>query len=170
MTLPAFATVDQFADRLPGGLALGDLSRALAALEDASALIRVEAGKDWAGGDDGDELDFGDLAQRHQDAITTVCISVARRAFTNPAGVNSQTAGPFSSDFADASSDVYLKASERAVVKRAAGLTGLISIATTREDPIGSSDLGTLGNDGVIYAPTTTGQDIPFLNDGELLP
>jgi hypothetical protein len=47
MATPTLASLQQLEARFPGGLQDDDTNRALAALEDASAWIRVEAGEDW---------------------------------------------------------------------------------------------------------------------------
>lgn len=163
--LPAFATIDEFIDRLPGGLDNDDLLRAQAAIDDASTVIRSFAGKTWCN-DAGTAVDFGDLAQYHQDEIVRITISAARRAFTNPEGATEMTLGDTSIGLSDSSSDVYLTAAEKAAVRRAAGITaGITTIATTREDPVGISDLGTVASDGTVYVDVVGGESYPWIDD-----
>lgn len=45
--MESLATIDEFNDRIPGGIGQEDTARAQAMLADASALIRDEAGKTW---------------------------------------------------------------------------------------------------------------------------
>lgn len=154
--LPAFADTDDLADRLPGGIADVDATRAQAALDDASAIIRSVAGKNWV--DDNDELE--DVP----DIIVTITCRAALRAFANPVGVTQETAGPFSASYANASSDVYLTVGERRDIKAAAGKDGLGVRSTTR----GAIETGCLAYppEGVadVYVDVEpAGQPLPFL-------
>jgi hypothetical protein len=119
--LPAFATIDDLDARHPGGITDVDAPRAQAAIDDASALIRAEAGKTW--------VTDGALDADIPDIITTICCRAALRSVVNPSGVQQETAGPFNVSYANSSSDVYLTTKERAMVKRAAG-GGVFSIDT----------------------------------------
>lgn len=130
MTLPAFATLEQFAARLPAGIdEETDGARAQAALDDASALIRAEAGVTWTTTDDDDETI---VDPDTPDIVLTVCIAVARRAFNNPDGIRSESTGSYSASFTDASADVYLTKAEKTHIRRAAGRTGVWAMPTTR--------------------------------------
>lgn len=124
--LPAFATIDDLAARLPSDIAGPDDARAQAALDDASALVRSYAGKSWVT-DDVLDSDVPDI-------IVTVTVRCALRSFTNPSGVSQESAGPFSASYANSSSDVYLTAAEKAQVRKAAGRTGIAPLPTTRGD------------------------------------
>lgn len=163
MTLPAFATLPQFAARIPGGVPGEDEKRAQAALDDASALIRSEAGKNWTTTDDELDADIPDV-------ITTVCIAAARRAFINPEGVRREAVGDTSQEYDTANGDVYLKAAEKVLVRRSAGKRTVGTIATTREDPVAITDLGILDPvTGTVYAEVTPpGEPIPWLDAGQL--
>jgi hypothetical protein len=112
--LPAFAIVTDLAARVPGGIAPADVERAQAALDGAAALIRAEAGRDWAD-------DFADLPLRYQDVIEKICVAAALRSFLNPVGATQSTVGDVSLSYANASADVYLTAAERAVIARIVG-------------------------------------------------
>lgn len=165
MTLPAFADTEALGARLDGGLADGDVPRAQGALDDASSAIRGWAGRSWCN-EAGTEIDFGDVPAYLQDEIARICLAVAKRSFTNPDGVTEAGAGPFRTAFADSSADVYLKASEKAVISQAAGKTGVTTISTTREETAGASDLGIIDDrTGTIYAPVDDGEPIPWLDD-----
>ncbi len=128
MVLPAFASTDDLSARLPGGLSDDDLTRAEAALSDASALIRAEAGKTWVD----DLLALSGVP----DVVVSITIAAARRALTNPDGVTSESVQDYSRAFAatSASADIYLTRGEKSLVRRAAGGTGLWTLSTTRSD------------------------------------
>lgn len=150
--LPAFATIDDLDARNPAGIA-GDETRAQAALDDASALIRSAAGKTWV--DDDNEL------ANVPDIVVTICCRAALRSFTNPAGVTQQTAGPFSASYANGSTDVYLTKGERSEVRAAAGKGGLWTQSTTRGDIADCGDLVTY--DDTCYIEVVDSELLPFL-------
>jgi hypothetical protein len=139
--LPPFASLDDLEQRLGPA---ADAARAVAALEDASALIRAEAGQTW--------VTEGVLDEDTPAILAVVCLAVARRVIENPNGVASETLGDASVSYENASGDVYLTAGEKRLVRRAAGVSGAM----------GSIDLeiGTPGWSGeVIYV---AGQDEPM--------
>ena len=152
MTLPALAAFDDLAARLPGGIDEdNDGARARAALADASALIRSIAGKTWTTTNDDDETV---LADDIPDIVVSVCIAAARRAFTNPDGIRSESTGSYSAAYADSSGDVYLTKAEQAHIRRAAGRTGVWAMPTTR----------TTADADDIYLPVDPpGEPMPFL-------
>lgn len=124
--LPALASLEDLEDR---GIDISDIGtavRAQAALNDASALIRVEAGADWVG--TGNTLDFGDMDQRLADALVSVCCAVVQRVLNNPQGATSMSLGDASVTLTDASTDVYLTRNERRIIRRAAGLGAVGSV------------------------------------------
>jgi hypothetical protein len=123
--LPPLASIDQFRVRLPSGM-VDDWDRAAAALEDASALVRVEAGKTWV-----NELG---VLEGVPDVAVTVTIAAARRAFVNPDHLTAESIADYSATFAPGSSDIYLTKAERNAVRRVAGRAGLWTLATTRAD------------------------------------
>lgn len=93
---------------------VADEARARAALDDASALIRSEAGaEDWLDGDGNLEV--------VPSIVVTVCCKVAQRVLTNPDGVTNETIGSFSHSLTSSSSDAYLTKAERRLVRKAAG-------------------------------------------------
>lgn len=143
MTLPAFADLEAFGARIPGGIPSGDEARAQAALDDASVRIRAEAGKTWTSTTgEGEEaetvVDFGADAEARPwvpDAIASLTMQVAQRSFSNPDGLSQESTGEWSGSSPDASSDTYLKKSERELVGKAVGRSGLWVQPTTRGKP-----------------------------------
>lgn len=119
------ATIEEFADRIPGGIDGGDTARAQAMLVDASALIRSEAGITWT--DDDPPVTVPDV-------VKTICMSAAKRAFLNPDGVNSVAIDGHSASFATGSPDVYLTRAEKSAVRRAAGKIAVWTQPTTRSE------------------------------------
>lgn len=151
--LPAFATIDDLDARLPAGVSGPDDARAQAALDDASALIRSQAGRSWVTDDELDD-DIPDI-------IRTICVRAALRCFINPDGVTQEGAGPFNRSFANASSDVYLTAAEKAQVRAAAGKGGLWTQPTTRGDVADCGDLAEY--DGTCYVEVEGSELFPLL-------
>lgn len=121
MTLPALATLAELTHRVPGGIPSGDEGRARAALEDASALIRSEVGKDW--------VSEGALDADMPAIVATVCLAVAARAFVNPTGASSLGENGSSTAFAGVSSAVYLTRDELRAVRRASSGSSVGSVA-----------------------------------------
>lgn len=126
MATPTLATIWQLEQRVPGGIAEGDLARALAALADASAWIRVEAGEDW--------LDDDGVLETVPGAVVSVCCAVARRILANPGGLLQEAIAGYSYSVSNASSDVYLTKAEKAIVRKAAG-TSPGMVVVTLESP-----------------------------------
>ncbi|MDG4801716.1 hypothetical protein [Micromonospora sp. WMMD980] len=119
MSLPPLATVAEMEKRLglaPGAITGNDLVRAGAALDDASALVRAEAGTDWVA-DDG-------LTVTAPAVVRTVTVAAALRAYRNPDGYQGETVGPYSYQYAQGTATLYLLAAEATIVKRAAGMAG----------------------------------------------
>jgi hypothetical protein len=119
MALPALVSLEDFALRL-GGISASDEERAQAVLDDASALIRAEAGEDW--------VDDEDTLENVPEVIVAVTVAVAIRAFRNPDGVRSESIGTYAVTYADTSTAVFLTAGERRTVRRAAGRMTMGSI------------------------------------------
>lgn len=142
MSLPPLASLDDLEVRLPDHIEGNDVARAEAALIDASALVRTEAGKTWAN-DDGDELvDVPDI-------IVTITVAVARRGFLNPEGYQQETSGDHTVML---SSSIYLLDDEKALIATTTTSTsGLFTISTTRSD----SDFG------CVYYDVEGGDSIP---------
>jgi hypothetical protein len=119
------ASITDLHDRVPGGIDQEGTARAQAILEDASALIRAEAGKTWT--DD-------DPPVAVPPVIKTVCLSAARRAYLNPDGIESIGLDGHTASFTTGSPDVYLTKAETRAVRRAAGKSGLWTLSTTRAE------------------------------------
>jgi hypothetical protein len=115
----SLASLEEFELRIPGGISSGHETRALGALEDASALIRSEASKTW----EDEEV---------PDVIKTICIAAAKRSFINPDAIRSVSIDNYSTSFGSSSPDVYLTAAEKRLVRKAGGKTGVWTQATTR--------------------------------------
>lgn len=127
--LPALVSLDDFALRV-GGISAADEDRAQAALDDASALIRAEAGTETWVDDDG-------ALEAVPDVIVAVCVAAAIRAFRNPDGVRTESIGTYSVAYADTSTAVFLTEGERRIIRRAAGLTGIGSVQLEGEWSVG---------------------------------
>ena len=125
MVLSPLVEVSDFARRIPGGVG-DDVDRAAAALEDASTVVRAEAGTIWAAhGGTTATLPTWVTAEDPTvpDVVATVVCAVARRVFVNPDGVKSQDFGDGRGiDYVDPSGDVYLKASEKDLIRKALGV------------------------------------------------
>lgn len=114
MSLKSLADVEAIELRLgfeKGSLQGADLARAQAALDDASALVRAEAGKPWL-----DEE--GDVTAPAQ--VVTIVVKAALREFKNPDGFSSEQMGDYSYR-TDQTGGVYLTEDERRIVRQAAG-------------------------------------------------
>lgn len=143
MTLPAFADLEAFGARIPGGIPSDEEARAQAALDDASVRIRAEAGKTWTTTTgEGEEavtvVDFGADAEARPwvpDAIASMTMRAAQRSYANPDGLSQEATGEWSASTANASSDVYLTKSERELVAKAVGRSGVWVQPTTRGKP-----------------------------------
>lgn len=159
MALPPFASVDDVSARLPAGETVED-ARAEAALDDASAIIRAVARKDWV---TEDELD-ADVP----DVLLTICCRAAVRALTNPRGLESETTGPFGAQYANASADVYLTRAERDMIRSVAGQTsGVWTLGTTRSDGTAYGDLVEV--DGTFYIDVVGSEPFPFIDAGSVV-
>ncbi|HVL82689.1 MAG TPA: Gp19/Gp15/Gp42 family protein [Pseudonocardia sp.] len=103
-----------------------ETARAAALLDDASALVRDEAGLTWVG-DDG-------LLTVVPAAVRAVVLKAAERAARNPDGFRSESAGDYSYQRGDAEPGVFLTDAERRIVRRSVGRGGLWTQPTTRGD------------------------------------
>jgi hypothetical protein len=121
--LPPLASPEDLEARLGVTLAGADLSRAAAALDDASALIRQEAGEDWV--DEAQEELLG-----VPDVVTAICLAAASRAFRNPDGATQTSVGDASVSFSrvGGGAAVYLTEAEQRAVRKAAGRSSAGSV------------------------------------------
>jgi hypothetical protein len=159
MTLPALASTDELSARVPGGIATADLTRAQAALDDASSKIRAETSRSWC--DDDDNLALPDEAWK-ADTLVRICLASALRAFSNPEGVIEEHLGPFGQQFGGASPDVYLTSAERRDLRKVVGAPALGAIPLTRGRPLDADRLSPYGQD-TQYLDTSDGGVMPWL-------
>lgn len=128
--LPPLAEVDDLEKRLGRTLSDEEKVRAAGAIEDASALVRLEARRDFFG-----------TSTVVPGAIRAVVLRVARREFSNPDSRTNRQIGPFSETYASGSGTAYLTDEERDIVTRfrPAGTSGLWTLSTTRGEHCGLS-------------------------------
>lgn len=143
MSLPLMASVTDLADWLGDEIAAND-PRAVALLRRASALVRSEAGVEWA-----DEV---------PEDVQGVVIAVAARVWSNPNSAIQRTAGSFSERLSErAAEGMYLADEERRILSRYAQTRfGIGTIRTYRDDGYGG---------GTVWVPTSpppSGQGFPF--------
>ncbi|EFC78731.1 hypothetical protein [Parafrankia sp. EUN1f] len=104
----------------------------LAALGDASALVRLEAGVDWIA-DDG-------VSVTTPAAVVPVVVAMVQRKLMNPSGLTGETLGDHSWQMANASPDLFLTRAELRTVRRAAGRSGIGSIQMEGDLPVQPSE------------------------------
>lgn len=143
MSLPLLATVQDLADWIGEDNLAGD-PRATAVLRRASALVRSEAGVEWAGGAPED--------------VQGVVIAAAARVWTNPSAAIQRTAGSFSERLSERAADgLYLTDEERRVLSRySPSRFGVGTIRTYRDAGYSSSGAW------VPTSPPPSGQGFPF--------
>lgn len=146
---PPLASLDELTARL-GDQDIDDV-QAAAFLDDASALVRLEAGQTW--------LTDADVLEEVPRAVVMVVLNVARRAYLNPEGSIQPTAGPFSDRFDEARAQVfYLTDTERLVLQRfRTTSSGLWAMRTSRGDQLETTST-------TEYADETSGGDPIALN------
>ena len=138
--MAALATLPDFEVRYGRELDGDEVARALALLDDASALIRDVAGDDF------------DTVPA---TVLFVVCEVVRRAFDNPAGLQGETIGDYSwrtgytGVSRSASSGVYLTDEEKSIVRRAAGTLSVVTLTMTSALPL----------------PALAPEVAPYLND-----
>ncbi|MFA5517428.1 MAG: hypothetical protein WDA20_14210 [Desulfuromonadales bacterium] len=124
--LPPLASPEALSLRLGVTLAGTEADRAGAILDDASALVRSEAGRDWVD----DEGALTDVPA----VVESVTLAVAYRAFRNPEGLAQASLGDasVSYDRGDGHAAVYLTRDERKAIRRSAGTSavGAIELAS----------------------------------------
>lgn len=103
-----------------------DGARAAAALDDASAMVRAEAGLDWLDGEEEDTLD-----PLLPDIVVSITLAAAARTYRNPDGFSQASTGDVSISYSreQQSSSVYLTKSEVRAIRRAAGRSSVGSLA-----------------------------------------
>jgi hypothetical protein len=153
--LPALATLADFEARLkPRVLSTDEETRASAALDDASAIVREESRRDWV--DDNGQPDAPDILVR-------IVLKAALRDFNNPNSLASETEseGPYSRSvtYAAGTTNVALTAEDLEIVRRyrPRDKRPLWTLSTTR----GREDLRT------IYATDQYGVPIPLYSEDD---
>ncbi len=127
MSLPPLATISDILARAPELFTNLDSAQAEALaealLEDASAIIRAEATREWVN-DDGDEL------EGVPDGIPGICASMVIRALRGAEdGVRQESVGNWNATYVD--SGLYLKTAERRFIAKASGHGRAFSIDTS---------------------------------------
>lgn len=117
--MAALASIEALEARLGHSLEGVELGRAQAALDDASALIRSEAGSDFDG--------------EVPDVVASICLAVAYRAFRNPDGTTQTSIGDVSISFKreGVGGAVWLSQAERRAIRKAAGLASAQTVVLT---------------------------------------
>lgn len=138
MSLPPLATVAELSARLPVSVDLGDATRAAAVLEDASALVRDEAGATW--------VDSVGALTVVPDVVRMIVLEVAGRALNRSFVYGAEGEG------AREVGGLYLKGDEKRRLNAAVAGGGtkpsLWTLPTTRGDA-----------DDVEYRPVSGGGD-----------
>lgn len=129
MALPPLATLAAMEVRLGvpvGSLTGADKTRAEAALDDVSALVRDEAGRDWV-----NALNVAVAPP----GVAVVVLQAAMRCYRNPEGLTGESVGPYSWQGQQGETTLYLTDSEiraihAAVRAEGTGWTGTGSVRT----------------------------------------
>lgn len=127
------------------------LTQAESFLDDASALVRDEAGLTWIDPITGEVTGV-------PASIRTIVLRMAERVIRNPEGYKQESAGDYS--YAFANSEVYLTDAERRIIRRAIGRTGLWNQPVER----GDSDIW---NRYTLYCEDNYGQELFPLTDSQ---
>jgi hypothetical protein len=112
--LPALASVSELEARLgldPNALTGADKSRAQAALDDVSTLVRFESRKDWVDKITGKLVTVPIVLGR-------ITLGAALRAWRNPEGLTTETAGPFTRTIKDTEIGSLLTEPEKVIIRR----------------------------------------------------
>ena len=127
------AEIPDLEARLGRNIVPSELPRAIAVLEDASALVRDVVGATlWIDPDTGATL----LASVPA-SVRTVVLRAAERAMRNPDGFSSESAGDYSYQRnAVPGPGVYLTDGELRILRKAIGKTGLWTQQVTRDDTV----------------------------------
>lgn len=125
--MPPLADVGSLEIRLGRTLTGTEVSRATALLDDASALVRDVAGKDWI------DPDTGEL-QSVPGSIKATVLRMVERAMRNPEGFSAESAGDYSYQRTGVQPGIYLTEGEERTIRRALGKTGLWNQPTTRNE------------------------------------
>jgi hypothetical protein len=112
------ATIEELDARVPQDVLNDD--KAMADLEDASALVRDEGDPEWT-------------VQDVPDRVRQIVLAVARRSLSNPDGYSQTSVGDVSVSYSRTGMEgaIYLTRAEHRAVKRAAGrLAGSVTLVS----------------------------------------
>lgn len=148
MPLPPLADLNALQDRL-GRNDLVDVHgapiapegvRAQAALEDASSLVRAEAGKSYT-----DEA-HAVLDENIPDIIVSITLAASQRAFNNPQGATQASIGDVSVSFSrdGSAGTVFLTKAEQRAIRKAAGRNTFGSITLASPYMVNATDINHL--------------------------
>jgi hypothetical protein len=119
------AAVFDLESRLGRQLEGSDLGRAVAVLEDVSALARDVAGQTWLNVD-------GSVSASLPTTVKAVVLKSAERAMRNPDGYSAESGGDYSYQRVGVQDGVYLTDREEKLIRRAIGRAGLWTQPVTR--------------------------------------
>lgn len=126
--LPPLASVDDLSRKLGYFPEESELDRAEHLLNEASELIRDKAEKTWVNASTG-------ALESVPRRVRLICVAAAFRAFTNPEGLSQKSIGDSSKSYdrteREGGEDVYLTEDETDTVRKAAGLSSLVSVTMT---------------------------------------
>lgn len=125
--MESLASLSDVETRLGRVFAPAETARPQAVLDDASALVRAEAGRSWADPITGALLDV-------PPAIRAVVARVAIRAIENPEGFTAESGGDYSYSRKGVEDGVYLADRELRIIRRVVGRTGLWTQPVERGD------------------------------------
>ena len=117
MALPALVELEGLDAR---GVDVSDSARALAAIEDASALIHHSTGNRWV------VDDAIDAAM--PPVVRTIAYRVIGRALSNPDNLESSQIGPFQESYRASDGGMYLTAGEKDMLRNSTGTTSGLSV------------------------------------------
>lgn len=121
------ADITDLEDRLGRIFTGEETTRVVALLDDASALVRDEAGLTW--------IDPAtNLLTVVPGSIRAVVLRAAERAVRNPDGFSAESAGDYSYQRTNVEPGVYLTDAERRIVRKALGRSSLWTQPVTRGD------------------------------------
>ena len=150
--MPPLAGVHDLEYRLGRPFREDELPRVGAVLEDASALVRDVANRDW--------IDPGTGALSGvPSSVRAVALKIAERAIRNPGGFSAESAGDYSFQRNGASDGVYLSEREEQIVRRAIGKTGLWTQGLVRGDTHSMNTIWFEDNYGLELFPLDTYYD-----------